>query len=44
MNIVVEQLKGGRYNEIEAGKHITEGELSKLKRQIAEAEKAKEEA
>ena len=44
LNKVVEQLKEGRYNEMEAGKHLSQDELSRLQRQLKEAERAKEEA
>ena len=44
LNKLVDSLKEGKYNELEAGKHLTQDELSRLKRQLAEAERAKEEA
>jgi transposase len=34
VNLVVESLKEGKYNELEAGKHLTHDELSRLKRQL----------
>jgi plectin len=44
LNKVVDQLKEGRYNEMEVGKHLSHDEISRLQRQLAEAERAKEEA
>jgi hypothetical protein len=37
-------MKDGRYSEIEVGKHLSKDEIKRLERQLAEAEKAKEEA
>jgi hypothetical protein len=44
LNTVIEQLKEGRYNEIEAGKHLSQEEISRLQKQLQEAERAKDEA
>ena len=41
---VVEQLKAGRYNEMEAGRHMSRDELDRLKRQLEDAERAREDA
>ena len=41
---VVEQLKSGRYNEMEAGRHMSRDELDRLKRQLEDAERAREDA
>ena len=41
---IVEQLKSGRYNEMEAGRHMSRDELDRLKRQLEDAERAREDA
>ncbi len=40
---VVEQLKDGKYNELEVGKHLTRDEISRLERRLEEAERLREE-
>ena len=40
---VVEHLKEGRYNEIESSKHLSSDELHRLKKQLEDADQAREE-
>lgn len=40
---LVEQLKEGKYNELEVGKHLTRDEINRLERRLEEAERTKEE-
>lgn len=40
---IVEQLKEGKYNELEVGKHMSREEINRLERRLEEAERTREE-